>query len=714
MIKHSFVLLLSLLIGNLLLAQGDVFTIRDTELGIRRELAPATMMNIQWRGQTNNFTFQDYYKIYQQSVEKKDSVLLMDLAGLNQILTNSNHKPVGYIPFITWANDKQFHFFDSGNWYCIDILSKKVVSAIIFPEKAANIALHFPTKLIAYTLDNNLFVAGENGKNIRITNDRDKDIVNGETVSRNEFGIKEGIFWSPQGNYIAYYRKDNSKVTDYPLVNITGRIAESAPVKYPMAGMPGEHVSLGIFDLKSQNTVFIDKQDTVTEKYLTNISWSPDEKNIYVQVLNRAQDHMMLNSYSVYDGKLVKTLFEERNNKYVEPQDKIIFFNRNKSWFLYQSRRDGFNHAYIYDTDGRFIKQLTSGNWEFGSLLTIDNNDNVYYTSNEGSPIEEHGFKINAATSAKVKLTDVSGVHKVIVSNHYKYYIDDFSSTSIPHTINLVAANGKLNRTLLNSPDKMISFKMPEMTIGTLKSADGVTDLYYRLIKPADFDPARKYPAIIYVYGGPHAQLIQNRWLGGARLWDYMMAQKGYVILTVDNRGSANRGLAFESVIHRQLGEAEMHDQMKGVEFLKTLGYVDMNRLGVHGWSYGGFMTTSLMTTYPGVFKAGVAGGPVIDWKFYEVMYGERYMDKPQENAEGYAASSLIAKAAKLKGKLLIIHGAVDATVVWQNSLAFIDECIKNNIPVDYFVYPRTEHNVSGTDRLHLMSKITSYFEDYL
>jgi dipeptidyl-peptidase-4 len=392
----------------------------------------------------------------------------------------------------------------------------------------------------------------------------------------------------------------------------------------------------------------------------------------------------------------------------------VIFLKKNQNWFLYQTRRDGFNHAYVYDTEGNLVKQLTSGNWELLNILSVDNNDNVYYTSTEGSPIEENGYKINVATLKKIRLTADAGVHNVIISSDYKHYLDVFSNTAVPRTIKLMFENGKLNRVLLNSPNKLAGFNMPEMTIGNIKSADGSTDLYYRLIKPANFDPSKKYPAIIYVYGGPHTQLIQNRWLGGARLWDYMMAQKGYVMLTVDNRGSSNRGLNFENVIHRQCGVAEMLDQMEGVKFLKDIGYVDMQRVGVHGWSYGGFMATSLMTAYPEVFKVGVAGGPVIDWKYYEVMYGERYMDTPQENPEGYASTSLVAKAKNLKGKLLIIHGAVDPTVVWQNSLVFINECIKNQVPVDYFVYPRAEHNVQGQDRMHLMSKITGYFDDYL
>jgi dipeptidyl-peptidase-4 len=246
-----------------------------------------------------------------------------------------------------------------------------------------------------------------------------------------------------------------------------------------------------------------------------------------------------------------------------------------------------------------------------------------------------------------------------------------------------------------------------------VKADDGY-DLYYRLIKPAGFDSTRKYPVMQYVYGGPHSQLVQNDWKASSGLWEMYMAQHGYVVFVMDNHGTSNRGRDFENVIHRQCGQREMADQIKGIEFLKSNSWVDAERIGVHGWSYGGFMTISLITNYPDIYKVAVAGGPVIDWKWYEVMYGERYMDTPDENPDGYSKTSLINKAKDLKGKLLICHGLVDPIVVIEHSLSFVSECIKNNVQVDYFPYPLAEHNVGGRDRIHLMQKITNYFEDYL
>lgn len=712
---NKFILIILCLVFSLgAFSQKKNFTVYDTEVGSKKELAVTKLRNLQWRGSSDSYTFQDKFNIYQQSVTKADSLVLYNLLKLNSLLKSNHIDTLEFFPTITWPNKDEFYFISGNKWVNINIAENKLASLITLPGNAENLSLCYSIKKIAFTAGNNLFLVGTDNKPVPITDDKNLDIVNGQFVSRNEFGIDGGIFWSPAGNYIAFYRKDNTKVGNYPLVDITSREAKLKNIKYPMAGMPSERISLGIYNIASKKTVFIDKNDTVSEKYLTNISWSPNEQHIYIQVLNRAQNHMLMNKYTVTDGSLVKTLFEESNNRYVEPLNPISFLHKQTNWFLYQSRRDGYNHAYIYDTEGKLIKQLTSGNWGIKSILTIDADDNVYYTSTEVSPIEEHAYKINVKSSRKEQLTLAPGMHQLIINTGSKYYLDAYSNTTIPYKIDLLAGNNKVVRNILTSPNKLQAFNMPEMQIGTLKSADGKTDLYYRLIKPTDFDPSKKYPAIIYVYGGPHDQLINNKWLGGARLWDYMMAQKGYIMLTVDNRGSANRGFEFESIIHRQCGVNEMADQMEGLKLLKNLGYVDMNRIGVHGWSYGGFMTISLMTTFPDVFKAGVAGGPVIDWKYYEVMYGERYMDTPQENPEGFGSTSLINKAKNLKGKLLIIHGALDSTVVWQNSLTFIEECIKNKIPVDYFTYPLAEHNVFGSDRIHLMTKVTSYFDDYL
>ena len=356
------------------------------------------------------------------------------------------------------------------------------------------------------------------------------------------------------------------------------------------------------------------------------------------------------------------------------------------------------------------------------------NDGTLFYSSAEVSPAENHIFRLSlkaakgsrAASAAYTKigsptrLTQERGWHNAYISTDGLWMLDNWSSFNVPGKIRLVSTDLKTERFSFEAPDPLSEYATGEVDFGTVKSADGKYDNYYRLIKPADFDPSKKYPLIVYVYGGPHSQMVRNTFCAELRRWEMYMAQRGYIVYVQDNRGTSNRGLDYEQAIWGQCGQAEMADQMVGVRALMELPYIDTDRVGVHGWSYGGFMTISLITNYPEVFKVGVAGGPVIDWKWYEVMYGERYMGNPEENADGYAKTSLIAKAKDLKGKLLICQGVIDPVVVWENSLSFVRECVKNNVQVDYFPYPRAEHNVMGKDRVHLMDKVSIYFNDYL
>lgn len=703
-----------LFLCGVVFAQEKTFTISEATVGQWRQFYPKNATGLAWRGNTSEYTFTDYQNLYLQKAGLKDTTTLFTLEQFNTIAKTGGFDTVRYLPPVTWENAQEFHFFNQNIWYCYNTKENKLSYVIKMPENAQNQHLNFASKRIAYTIDNNVFVKGIDGKEIQITNDANTDIVNGDAVSRSEFGIHDGLFWSPKGSFLAFYRKDNSQVTDYPIVDITERIAECKPIKYPMAGMKSEHISVGVFNFANNETSFIEKDDTVSNKYLANISWDNQEECVYIQVLNREQNHMKMNRYNT-KGEFVKTLFEERNDKYVEPQQELKFLKSKNDQFVYLSRRDGYNHAYLYNTNGDLIRQLTKGNFEVMDILGFDSGDkNMYCITTEESPIERHLYRVNLKKDERVKMTTAKGTHSITLHPDAKYYIDNYSNTETPRVVDVYDAKGKKLSNMVTAQNPYEGYAMPEMTIGTLKAADGKTDLFYRLIKPINMEEGKKYPVIVYVYGGPHAQLINNQWLGGARLWEYYMAQKGYVLFTVDSRGSANRGLEFENVIHRQLGVNEMKDQIKGVELLSNMNFVDTARIGVYGWSFGGFMTTSLMTHYPEIFKVGVAGGPVIDWKYYEVMYGERYMDTPEENPEGYTVTSLLPRVKDLKGRLMLIHGAIDPTVVWQHSQLFLCECVKNRVQVDYFVYPRAEHNVGGYDRIHLEQKIATYFDNFL
>ncbi len=632
----------------------------------------------------------------------------------------------------SWKDSDTFTTFKDGKWIQENLLTGEIsdYSATClpegFPKDAGNIT-RSDDGTFAYTIGQSLYIF-DNGP-VSVAVSENPDITYGQSVSRNEFGIGEGIFWAPDGSKLAFYRKDESKVTDFPLLDITTRTGSLKSIKYPMNGMDSERISLGIYDRASGKTVWCDVNEYGDDRYLTNISWSPDSRNIFIQVVDRSQKHMKLNMYRTADGSFARTILTEDDSRFVEPLDPLRFIKGTYSFIYRTDIRDGYRNLYLCDTLGT-VRRLTGVDADVEYL----GNDGrfVYYTSAEVSPVENHLFRIevripgagkakgraDAVAKARfgkpVRLTSEEGWHTISLNEDCTRFIDNYSSFNVPRVMNIVSADGKLIRNLITAEDPLKDYKTGKALLGTVKSADGKYDNWYRMFLPTDFDPAKKYPVIIYVYGGPHSQMVRNSWLGQVRMWEMLMAQKGYIVYVQDNRGTQNRGAEYEKAIHRHCGQAEMADQMVGVNMLKSLPFVDSDRIGVHGWSYGGFMTISLMTNHPETFKVGVAGGPVIDWKWYEIMYGERYMDTEATNPDGFDQTSLLNNVKNLKGKLLICQGAIDNTVLWQHSLSFVQRCIEENVQLDYFPYPRSEHNVFGSWRVHLMDKVTNYFDDYL
>ena len=559
-----------------------------------------------------------------------------------------------------------------------------------------------------------LHIRTADGNDTQLTTDGSREIVYGQSVHRDEFGIHKGMFWAPNGQKLAFYRMDQSMVADYPQVNIFDRIAKCEPDKYPMAGETSHKVTVLVYDLTTKKTVTLQAGDP-TDRYFTNIAWSPDSKTIYMFELNRDQNDCRLVSYDAQTGKKIAELYRETHDKYVEPQHPIAFLPWNNNLFIMQSQRDGYNHLYLYQTNGKLVKQLTKGKWVVLDVIGFNAKDkSIVYTSIEKHALQTNTYTVDVKTGKRRLLDNGRGYHSPSLSPSGTFIVDKYSEPTVPRNIEIInTANGKRTQ-YFEAADPWKEYQVPTFTCGTIKAADGTTDLYYRMVKPANFDENKKYPLVLYVYGGPHAHNVDARWHYASRSWETYMAQKGYILLILDNRGSERRGRDFEQATFRQLGQIEMQDQMKGIEYVKTLPYVDADRIGVHGWSFGGFMTISLMTNYPETFKVGVAGGPVIDWKWYEVMYGERYMDTPQANPEGYSKTSLIPQAKNLKGKLQIIQGTNDKTVVPQHCLSFIAECIKQGTQPDFFVYPGEPHNMRGHQSVHLHERITQYFEDYL
>ncbi|HPF65622.1 DPP IV N-terminal domain-containing protein [Lentimicrobium sp.] len=703
--------LISLLLFSSLLFAQDKMLVPE-EIMSNRNLYPGGLSNLQWKGNSGFYTWQDGNNLLQGNLKNETTDTLLKTNEFNDILEKAGLKTIKRLPFFSWKDETTLSFTLGNQWVEYQTTGKQLQVVNTVDSLAENTDPSPETRYIAYTIGNNLYIATGTGQ-VAVTADTDKGIVNGQSVHRNEFGISKGTYWSPDGRLLAFYRMDETMVTEYPLVDITARVAETNDIRYPMAGMKSHHVTLGVFNTGTGKTIFL-KTGEPEEQYLTNIAWSPDGKTIYIAVLNRDQNHLWLNQYDAGTGDFIRTLFEEKNDRYVEPLNPMTFLPDNPGQFIWQSQRDGYNHLYLYNTDGKLIRQLTQGPWVVTGLEGFDaSGKGLFYTSTAASPLENRLYYLELSSGKSTLLTGQKGTHNVNIRPDGRFFISRYSNLETPARIYAGNLKGREVKNLFTSPDPLKDYLLGETSLFTVKADDG-TDLWCRMIKPASFDPAKKYPVFIYVYGGPHAQLITESWLGGAGHFLNYMAQQGYVVFTLDNRGSANRGFEFESTIHRRLGVVEMADQLKGVKYLKSLPYVDSSRIGVDGWSYGGFMAITLKLKNPGVFKVTTAGGPVTDWKYYEVMYGERYMDTPEQNPDGYSEACLMNHIGKLEGKLMIIHGALDNTVVWQQSLQFLKTAVEKQKQVDYFVYPTHEHNVRGIDRAHLFRKLATYYNENL
>ena len=712
--KRGYLLLMGLLqalfITNVMAQELKTPTLEDLIPGGETYRYAENLYGLQWWGDECIKPGIDTLFVINPKTGKEKTITTREI--VNKVLEENQSGKLQHFHSVSfpWSDKEQMLIKLPGKYIVYDFKNNQIVSTTALKKEAANQDYCTTTGNVAYTVGNNLYI------NENAITDESEGVVCGQSVHRNEFGISKGTFWSPKGNLLAFYRMDESMVTQYPLVDITQRIAEVNNIRYPMAGMTSHLVTIGIHNPSNGKTLYLKAGDP-TDRYFTNISWAPDEKSLYLIELNRDQNHAKLCQYNAETGELMATLFEETHPKYVEPQQPIVFLPWDATKFIYQSQRDGFNHLYLYDTTGKLIRQLTEGKWLVSDILGFnEKKKEVLFSANDATG--RNNFSVNIRTGERSlpfsMYTTTEGVHNAIASNSGRYVIDNYSTPTLPRKIDIIDTQTGKSVNLLTAANPFLGFKMPVIETGTIKAADGVTDIYYRLIKPADMDPNKKYPAIVYVYGGPHAQMVTGGWQNGARGWAIYVANKGYIMFTIDNRGSSNRGLEFENVTFRHLGIEEGKDQVKGVEYLQSLPYVDGNRIGVHGWSFGGHMTTALLLRYPEIFKVGVAGGPVIDWAYYEIMYGERYMDTPQSNPEGYEQCNLKNLAGNLKGHLLIIHDDHDDTCVPQHTLSFMKACIDARTYPDLFIYPGHKHNVMGRDRIHLHEKITRYFEDNL
>ena len=686
--------------GTFLYSQGALeLTLEDAVMQQWRKFRPNHTNEFQWLPKGNDYMFvsSNYQTLYVSNVSSLDTTIRLSIQDFNTAT-----KAEAYAFFnIEWISNKEFVLPVQNKLYTYNLDLKKGSCILELPKEAENIKFHTLSGKAAYTIGNNLFV-----NKSAITKNKDKNIVSGQAFARSEFGITEGIFWSEKGNILAFYQKDETDVHNYPLLDINTTPGTLTSIKYPMAGQKSEKPRVGIKSLNKKKVRYISPRNG-EENYLTNVSFTPDEKYLLVAEVNRAQNHMWLNLYDTKKGKFIRTIFEEQNEKWVEPEHPAFFYDDNNN-FLWLSERDGYMNIYWYSLDGKLQKQLTKHAFVVKNILDYDATKKcIYYSATGENAMNTMVYRVDLNGNSE-QISKSEGTHTFSLSKDKIYYYDAYSNTDTPQSEMIWTENGKMSKTLITANNPLEKYAIGTTEYGTVKGKDG-SKLYYRMIKPNNFDPSKKYPVLVYVYGGPHAQMVTNSWLGGASLWMHWMANQGYIVFTLDNRGSSERGFAFESQIHRQLGSVEMEDQLSGVNFLKSLPYVDEERMAVHGWSFGGFMTTSLMLRNAGVFTTGVAGGPVTDWKYYEIMYGERYMDQPSENEKGYDQASLLNHASNLQGKLLLIHGTIDDVVVMQHNLALVKKFVDVGKQVDFFPYPMHKHNVRGKDRVHLMEKVLTY-----
>lgn len=681
-------------------------TIEDAVMGQYQKFYPEQLISADWIPNSDNYSFLDGYinLAIGKAKSNDEPEVVLNIQEVNQAVDSKFY----YFQNLHWIDAKHFTIHNEQGLINFNIEEKQGTFTRLESD-ADHVKVHQKTGHIAYTIDNNIKVYNHKGKVKSVTKHKDKNIVSGQAISRSEMGISDGLFWSPDGMSLAFYQKDESAVHDYPIVDIEKTPGTLKNIKYPMVGQASEKVKVGIYHLNKRRVRYITPRSG-EESYLTNLAWTPDKKHLIIVEVNRDQKHFWVNLYNSKNGKFIRTLFEENRDTWVEPQHAPYFLGENADDFVWISDRDGFNNLYLYGIDGILKKQLTKNQFMLTDIVTTTE-QNIFFNATGENPMNSLIYKVDLDGNQTL-ITKNEGTHTAAINTEKELLIDTYSTGEIPNRVVLADTEGEEIQELLLAENPLEDYAVGETELVTLESKSGES-LYARVIKPTNFDPSKKYPVLFYVYGGPHAQLVTNNWLNGASLWMHWMAAQGYIVFTLDNRGSANRGVSFEHSVHRRLGELELEDQLTGVEYLSTLPYADTSQIAVHGWSYGGFMTCTMLMQAADIFKVGVAGGPVTDWKYYEIMYGERYMDTPKQNPEGYKANSLLNNVEKLKGDLLLIHGTADDVVVMQHNMALIKKFIEKGIQVDFFPYPMHKHNVRGKDRVHLMEKVLNYIIEH-
>ncbi|HEX2713880.1 MAG TPA: DPP IV N-terminal domain-containing protein [Candidatus Acidoferrales bacterium] len=557
------------------------------------------------------------------------------------------------------------------------------------------------------------------GEERQLTRDGREELRNAQLdwVYPEELEIRTAYWWSPDSSQIAFLQMDERPVTRYPLVDFLSYTGETEMMRYPKAGDANPIVRVGLVSALGGSPRWVDTGRD-TNIYIARVAWLRDSKRLALERLNRAQNKLELLFADVADGR-AQVILTEEDKYWINLHDGFYFLADGRR-FLWSSERDGFNHLYLYDVNGQLLRQLTRGAWEVTSLAGVDEaRGAVYFVATEKSPIERHLYRVGLDGGDVTRLTREDGTHTINMAPGAGHYLDTYSDVMTPQRQDVYRTEGPeaaQSRMTLNENKvaELAAYKLQPVEFLSVRGADG-TPLHAMMIKPVGFDASRKFPVLVYLYGGPHGQVVRNAWGGSTFLWHQLMAQKGYIIFSLDNPGMAARGHAFETPIYHHMSEVELAEQLSGVAYLKSLPYVDAARIGIWGWSYGGYMTCTAMLNAADVFKAGFAGSPVTDWRQYDTIYTERYMGLPQENPEGYKQSSPVTHVAKLKGKLLIAAATGDDNVHFGNAVEFAEKLIEAGRYAEVMIYPGRGHGINDPSaRIHLFRRVTQFFLDNL
>ncbi|HEB52203.1 MAG TPA: S9 family peptidase [bacterium] len=562
---------------------------------------------------------------------------------------------------------------------------------------------------VAVRRDHQLFVFDAGGEAHQLTFDGNEDVVYGGAAHRAEIGIHEGLFWSHDGRYLAFYREDLRPIAEYPFQNVDRMPPTPRHGRYPMAGRADSSVRVMVCDTDDYEVVTLEAERGA-DLYWTNIAFTRDG-GIVVALVNRGQDRVELVRFGCASGARGATLLREHDQQWVEPEIPAAFLRDGR--FLWSSRRSGYRHLYLHAADGSVLGPVTSGAFDVQSLLAVVDEQRVYFTGSGDDPRQLHLFSADLNGGDQHRITEERGTHDCSLSPDGRRAAVVWSNLETMPTSRLVSTRDGSATPLPQRKHPLAEFALPQQRFVQLEAGDGST-LYGHLALPPDFDPKRRYPVIHYVYGGPHAQLVKDTWFGGAATWLQALASEGFIVSRIDNHGTPNRGIEFEQAIHRHLGTVEVDDQMRMIDWLKQQPFVAADRIGVHGWSFGGYMTLRLMLLHPEAFACGISGAPVTDWRMYETGYTERYMDSPAENPDGYTTSSCLPLAEHLQRPLLLVHGTDDRTVMWSHTLQFVDRCIDAGVHLDYFPYPQQLHGLRGRDRVHFLRRLHRFFTRHL